>query len=45
MLSGGMEETSDVNAMNRPPLLETSLLFCRTSISTGGSEETLEPSE
>ena len=45
MLSGGIEETSDVKAMKRPPLLDTSLLFCSTSMSTGGREETLEPSE
>jgi hypothetical protein len=46
MLSGGIDDTSDAMMWNRPaPLLETSLVFCSTSISTGGREETSDSSE
>jgi hypothetical protein len=40
-----MDEMSDAMGINRPPLLERSLWFCSTSISTGGIEEMLEMSE
>ena len=45
MLSAGMEEMSDVMGMKRPPLLDRSLPLFSTSMSTGGSDETVEPSE
>jgi hypothetical protein len=45
MLSGGIDEMSDGAGTKRPPVVERSLAVCRTSISTGGSDETLEPSE
>jgi hypothetical protein len=45
MLSAGIDETSDAMGINRPPLLETSLWFGSSSMSTGGREETVEPSE
>jgi hypothetical protein len=45
MLSGGMDDMSEAMGMKRPPLLERSLWFGSTSISTGGRDETVEPSE
>jgi hypothetical protein len=45
MLSAGMEDMSDVMGMKRPPLLDRSLPWLSTSMSTGGSDETVEPSE